>query len=83
MKTKVGLFILGRNDTLASLTAEQMLTTLYAWINKTKSSKETNSKMNNVQLINENRRLKKVLTEVKVQRDILKKATAYFARESQ
>ena len=58
-------------------------TTLYAWVNKTKSSKETNSQMNNEQLFDENRRLKKELAEVKEQRDILKKVTAYFAKESQ
>lgn len=64
--------------------------TLYAWLraykqknklntnpyqgNKTKSSKET--------LEEENRRLRKELKDLKIEKDILKKAAAYFAKET-
>ena len=57
-------------------------TTLYAWVDKAKSSKSDDGSANNEQLFSEIKRLKKELAEVKEQRDILKKATAYFARES-
>ena len=56
--------------------------TLYSWINKTKLETGESRDRNNEQLFNELKRLKKELAEVKEQRDILKKATAYFAKES-
>jgi transposase len=57
--------------------------TLYAWVNKAKQSKLQDAGNNTEELFNELKRLKKELAEVKEQRDILKKATAYFAKESQ
>ncbi len=56
--------------------------TLYSWLNKEKSGKITDKNQTNEELFDELRRVKKELTEVKEQRDILKKATAYFANES-
>ena len=58
-------------------------TTLYGWVNKAKSSDGASSLMNNEQLFEENKRLKKELALAREQRDILKKATAYFANENQ
>ena len=57
-------------------------TTLYSWVNKAKDSDSKKSGTNNAQMFDELKRLKKELSEVKEQRDILKKATAYFAKES-
>ncbi len=56
-------------------------TTLYGWVNKAKAQKDQTTGKNNEQFFDEIKRLKKELSEVKEQRDILKKATAYFARE--
>jgi len=56
--------------------------TLYVWVNKYKKEhglvkqKETND------LESELKRLKKELAKVKMERDILKKAAAYFAKET-
>lgn len=57
-------------------------TTLYSWVNKAKDADSKQSGTNNAQMFDELKRLKKELAEVKEQRDILKKATAYFAKES-
>ena len=57
-------------------------TTLYSWVNKAKSAKPQEKEQTNEKLFNELHRLKKELAEVKEQRDILKKAAAYFAKES-
>ena len=57
--------------------------TLYTWVDKAKSSNVQASSKSNEQLFDELKRVKKELAEVKEQRDILKKATAYFAKESQ
>lgn len=56
--------------------------TLYTWMNKAKLGNVEENSQNNEQLFEELKRLKKELAEVKEQRDILKKATAYFAKES-
>jgi len=58
-------------------------TTLYSWVNKIKSSNAPIVGQSNEQMFDELVQLKKELKEVKEQRDILKKATAYFAIESQ
>lgn len=58
------------------------VTTLYSWVSTAKSSESAVEEPNNAQLFDELKRLKKELAEVKEQRDILKKATAYFAKES-
>ncbi len=57
-------------------------TTLYSWVNQIKSSNAPIVVQSNEQMFDELIRLKKELAEVKEQRDILKKATAYFAKES-
>ena len=57
-------------------------TTLYSWVNKIKSANAPAKEQSNEQMFEELVRLKKELAEVKEQRDILKKATAYFAKES-
>lgn len=56
--------------------------TLYSWVDKAKSVKGKASTPSNEQLFDELKKLKRELAEVKEQRDILKKATAYFAKES-
>ncbi len=56
--------------------------TLYSWMDKAKSAKFEDDGKSKEQLFDELNRLKKELAEVKEQRDILKKATAYFAKES-
>ncbi|VAW78668.1 hypothetical protein MNBD_GAMMA12-2830 [hydrothermal vent metagenome] len=58
-------------------------TTLYSWVKQAKLSNSPGTQKSNEQLFDEVKRLKKELAEVKEQRDILKKATAYFAKESQ
>ena len=59
------------------------VTTLYSWINKEKDSEKSNDEISKAELFDELNRLKKELSDVTEQRDILKKATAYFAKESQ
>lgn len=58
------------------------VTTLYTWVNKAKSADVQVVSQTNEQMFDELKRLKRELAEVKEQRDILKKATAYFAKES-
>ena len=58
-------------------------TTLYSWVNKEKTGKSSSTEQTNEQLFDELKQLKKELKLVKEQRDILKKATAYFAKETQ
>lgn len=58
-------------------------TTLYAWVKREKDNEETNEEVTKAELFDELKRLKRELADVKEQRDILKKATAYFAKESQ
>ena len=58
------------------------VTTLYSWVSAAKLSDSKVDEPNSEQLFDELKRLKKELAEVKEQRDILKKATAYFAKES-
>ena len=55
--------------------------TLYVWVNSKKTPNDKDGTTNE-QLFDEVKRLKKELAEVKEQRDILKKATAYFAKEA-
>lgn len=59
--------------------------TLYGWIDKYSNSNKTNQNnmFNNESSFEEIKRLKKELAMVKQERDLLKKAAAYFARESQ
>ncbi len=57
-------------------------TTLYSWVNSKKTANVQEDGTTNEQLFDELKRLKKELAEVKEQRDILKKATAYFAKDA-
>lgn len=58
--------------------------TLYTWIQKYSGSKTTiNKSKDNEHIYDENKRLKKELARVTQERDLLKKAAAYFAKESQ
>lgn len=60
--------------------------TLHNWISKYSDSNQINQKnMSNSDkaiCFEENKRLRKELAAVKQERDLLKKATAYFAKES-
>ena len=55
--------------------------TLYNWIDKYSKPKEHNMRTD-IHLYDELKRLKKDLARVTEERDILKKAAAYFAKES-
>lgn len=58
--------------------------TLYTWIHKHAGPRVMVSKTNdNEHVYDENKRLKKELARVTQERDLLKKAAAYFAKESQ
>lgn len=58
--------------------------TLYAWMKDYRLQHESPSSSTNVKesLQEENRRLKRELVQVKKEREILKKAAAYFAKET-
>jgi len=56
--------------------------TLYTWIGKYSRPKEPSMRTDE-HLYDEVKRLKKELTRVTQERDLLKKAAAYFAKESQ
>ncbi len=58
-----------------------MKNTLYGWINKSHGgSGADKSKGEGLELYEENKRLRKEVSRLKEERDILKKAAAYFAR---
>lgn len=65
--------------------------TLYAWLREYRkkhniegvSTESDQGRSSKESLEEENRRLRKELARVKQEREILKKATAYFAREAQ
>jgi transposase len=56
--------------------------TLYGWVNKEKSSKIQSDEIQERTLVEETKQLKKQLALVTQERDILKKAVAYFAKET-
>jgi len=55
--------------------------TLHTWIGKYSKPKPTVTTRTDEHIYDENKRLKKELARVTQERDLLKKATAYFARE--
>ena len=57
--------------------------TLYGWVKKEKTSKIQLNKAMELTLQEETKQLKKQLAVVTQERDILKKAVAYFAKETQ
>ena len=57
-------------------------TTLYTWVDKYSRPKELKTRTDE-HLYDELKRLKKDLARVTQERDLLKKAAAYFAKESQ
>ena len=57
-------------------------TTLYTWIDKYSKPKELAMRTDE-HIYDENKRLRKELARVTQERDLLKKAAAYFAKESQ
>lgn len=57
--------------------------TLYSWIDKYSMCKGTTTMKNDEHIYEEIKRLKKDLARVTQERDLLKKAAAYFAKSSQ
>ena len=57
-------------------------TTLYTWVDKYSKPKESTMRTDE-HIYDELKRLKKDLARVTQERDLLKKAAAYFAKESQ
>lgn len=57
--------------------------TLHTWINKYSKPKQQQTERTDEHLYDELKRLKKELARVRQERDLLKKATAYFAKEIQ
>ena len=55
--------------------------TLYGWVNKEKTSKIQRDEIQEQTLVEETKQLKKQLALAIQERDILKKAVAYFAKE--
>ena len=55
-------------------------TTLYGWV-KQYQPKKTSSSKASLDVNEENKRLKRENTRLKIERDILKKAAAYFAKD--
>jgi transposase len=53
--------------------------TLYNWLSPV--TEKSTKKPSNDDILSENKRLKKELAQAELERDILKKAAAYFARE--
>lgn len=73
------------NDQPFSQTAEELgvnKNTLHTWIGKYHRPKPVEKKVGEEHLYDELKRLKKENARLKEERDILKKAAAYFAKES-
>ena len=76
-----------RNEQSVSRTAKELgvnVMTLHGWIKKYTPAETKGTKPTSVDktLLDENRRLKKENARLLEERDILKKATAYFAKET-
>jgi transposase len=57
------------------------VSTLYSWVEKYSRNSKEKPEEREENIYDEVKRLKKELTRVTMERDLLKKATAYFARE--
>ena len=75
----------GANEPISKIANELgvHVTTLHGWVKKYYPEKKNTPTLSNVDLESENKQLRKELTRVKMERDILKKAAAYFANEAQ
>ena len=77
------------NQTVAQIARDLGINhnTLHGWIDKYSDSNQIDQKnmsnVNKAACFEENKRLKKELALVKQERDLLKKAAAYFAKQSQ
>ncbi len=72
------------SDQPISTTARELgvnVNTLYTWIGKYSAPKQQPAERTDEHIYDENKRLKKELARVTQERDLLKKATAYFAKE--
>lgn len=60
------------------------LTTLQNWVSqyRRRNGKEAPAQLNHFQLLEENRQLREQNRRLQMERDILKKATAFFANEN-
>jgi transposase len=81
--------ILNNNESVVKVAADLDINpkTLYHWVTVYKKAhnlplRDVNFKKNNEPLDEEVKRLRRELKIVKQERDILKKATAYFAKET-
>ena len=59
------------------------VSTLHGWISKYVKKKDKDKMRNKVNLEEENKKLRKQLSIMQQERDILKKAAAFFAKEAQ
>ena len=72
------------SDQSISQTAKNLginATTLHGWVNKYYPKITTTKNISSIDLLQENKQLKKENARLKQERDILKKASAYFASE--
>jgi len=78
-----------QNNGNVSATARELGISMQAlsnWFNKTKAGKLAGTKQDNpnfIALLEENKKLKNLLKIAEMEREFLKKAAAYFAKESQ
>lgn len=73
------------SDQPISQTARELgvnVNTLHTWISKYSKPVENTKKRSDEHIYDEVKRLKKELAKVTQERDLLKKATAYFAKET-
>ncbi len=72
------------SDQPIAVTARELgvnVNTLYTWIGKYSTPKQQLTERTDEHIYDENKRLKKEVARVTQERDLLKKATAYFAKE--
>ncbi|WP_419632531.1 transposase [Thiolapillus sp.] len=57
------------------------ISTMHTWIKKYHQPKQSDKKISDEHIYDENKRLRKEVARLKEEREILKKATAFFAKE--